>query len=99
MITFQVNGHEYRIRDFMTLGAWKRIRATVEEQGYVLLHENLVDANGDAYADIDTMLDTVAFGDVEGIREKIWTVNGVADDPKDVDGESPLAETSGFDTD
>ena len=99
MITFIVNGREYRIREFMTLGAWKRIRAAADEQGYVLLHENLVDADGAAYTDIDTMLDTVAFGDVEGIREKIWTVNGVADDPKDVDGESPLAETSGSDTD
>jgi hypothetical protein len=99
MINFQVNGREYRIRDCMTLGAWKRIRATVEEQGYVLLYENLVDADGDAYTDMDAMLDTVAFGDVEGIREKIWTVNGVADDPKDVDGESPLAETSASDTD
>ena len=77
MITFDVNGRTYNIRDYMTVDMFDMVKEDETEQGMTLLFVNMLDADGNPFADMAAMKHVLPLPDIAGIRQKIWQANGL----------------------
>lgn len=91
MIEFGVNGRTYRIREYMTVSEWDTFKKsiaslTVEEAGFLLMQQNLLDSSGAKYESVEAIKAVLPLPDVDLIGEKIWEVNKIKLVAKPADG-------------
>lgn len=78
MIAKTINGREYRLREGLRASYLLRIaKASDEEAGFVLLHEMLLDANGDKYPTIDAAAEAIHVADFQALLEEIKIATGM----------------------
>ncbi len=73
-----INGYEYRLRDGLRASYLLRLAKTAaDDRGFLLLHEMLLDTNGNKYADLDAVAESIRVQDFAELMDAVKAATGV----------------------